>query len=82
VITASSTVWLSNPELELLAQTGTAVAHCPTSNMKPASVPADVGDLRRAGVNVGIGSDGEKEHNNLDLLDEMKFVVTAEADNT
>jgi 5-methylthioadenosine/S-adenosylhomocysteine deaminase len=66
-------VWLSDREIELLAQTGTAVAHCPTSNMKLASGPARVGDLRRAGVNVGIGSDGEKENNNLDLFEEMKF---------
>jgi 5-methylthioadenosine/S-adenosylhomocysteine deaminase len=65
-------VWLSDREIELLAQTGTAVAHCPTSNMKLASGAARVGDLRRAGVRVGIGSDGEKENNNLDLLEEMK----------
>jgi 5-methylthioadenosine/S-adenosylhomocysteine deaminase len=65
-------VWLSDHEIELLAQTGTAVAHCPTSNMKLASGVARVGDLRRAGVRVGIGSDGEKENNNLDLIEEMK----------
>ncbi|MDP9335613.1 MAG: amidohydrolase [Actinomycetota bacterium] len=65
-------VWLSDREIALLAQTGTAVAHCPTSNMKLASGAARVGDLRRAGVRVGIGSDGEKENNNLDLIEEMK----------
>ena len=65
-------VWLSDREIELLAQTDTAVAHCPTSNMKLASGPARIGDLRRAGVRVGIGSDGEKENNNLDLIEEMK----------
>ena len=65
-------VWLSDREIELLAKTGTAVAHCPTSNMKLASGAARVGDLRRAGVRVGIGSDGEKENNNLDLIEEMK----------
>ncbi|HUI47977.1 MAG TPA: amidohydrolase family protein, partial [Acidimicrobiia bacterium] len=66
-------VWLSDREIELLAQTDTAVAHCPTSNMKLASGPARVGDLRRAGVRVGLGSDGEKENNNLDLIEEMKI---------
>jgi 5-methylthioadenosine/S-adenosylhomocysteine deaminase len=66
-------VWLSDREIALLAQTGTAVAHCPTSNMKLASGAARVGDLRRAGVRVGIGSDGEKENNNLDLIEEMKL---------
>src|SRR5258708_895088 len=65
-------VWLSDREIELLAQTDTAVAHCPTSNMKLASGAARIGDLERAGVRVGIGSDGEKENNNLDLIEEMK----------
>src|SRR5207249_8634440 len=66
-------VWLSDAEIELLARTDTAVAHCPTSNMKLSSGAARVGDLRRAGVRVGLGSDGEKENNNLDLVEEMKF---------
>jgi 5-methylthioadenosine/S-adenosylhomocysteine deaminase len=66
-------VWLSDREIEILAGTGTAVAHCPASNMKIASGAARVGDLRRAGVKVGLGSDGEKENNNLDLVEEMKI---------
>jgi len=66
-------VWLSDREIELLARTGTAVAHCPCSNMKLSSGPARIGDLRRAGVVVGLGSDGEKENNSLDLIEEMKF---------
>ena len=66
-------VWLSDREIEILARTGTAVAHCPASNMKIASGAARVGDLRRAGVKVGIGTDGEKENNNLDLVEEMKI---------
>jgi 5-methylthioadenosine/S-adenosylhomocysteine deaminase len=66
-------VWLDDREIAILAETGTAVAHCPCSNMKLSSGPARVGALRAAGVTVGLGSDGEKENNNLDLLEEMKF---------
>ena len=66
-------VWLDDREIRLLAETGTSVAHCPCSNMKLASGPARVGAMRAAGVTVGLGSDGEKENNNLDLLEEMKF---------
>jgi 5-methylthioadenosine/S-adenosylhomocysteine deaminase len=66
-------VWLDDREIELLAQTGTSVAHCPCSNMKLSSGPARIGDMRAAGIRVGLGSDGEKENNNLDLLEEMKF---------
>jgi 5-methylthioadenosine/S-adenosylhomocysteine deaminase len=66
-------VWLDDREVELLAQTGTAVAHCPCSNMKLASGPARIGHYRARGVTVGLGTDGEKENNNLDMLEEMKF---------
>lgn len=66
-------VWLDDHEIDLLAQTGTSVAHCPCSNMKLSSGPARVIDMRAKGIAVGLGSDGEKENNNLDLLEEMKF---------
>ncbi len=65
-------VWLDDREIELLARTGTSVAHCPCSNMKLSSGPARIGDLRARGIHVGLGSDGEKENNNLDLIEEMK----------
>ena len=41
--------------------------------MKLSSGPARIGDIRAAGIDVGLGTDGEKENNNLDLLEEMKF---------
>jgi 5-methylthioadenosine/S-adenosylhomocysteine deaminase len=66
-------VWLDDREIQLLAQTGTSVAHCPCSNMKLASGPARIGAMHAAGVVIGLGSDGEKENNNLDLVEEMKF---------
>jgi 5-methylthioadenosine/S-adenosylhomocysteine deaminase len=66
-------VWLDDAEIAVLAETDTGVAHCPCSNMKLASGAAPIPALWRAGVHVGLGSDGEKENNNLDLLEEMKF---------
>jgi len=66
-------VRVSEAELDLLAATGTRVAHCPCSNMKLASGAAPVPAMWERGITVGLGSDGEKENNNLDLLEEMKF---------
>jgi 5-methylthioadenosine/S-adenosylhomocysteine deaminase len=66
-------VWLDDREIQLLAQTGASVAHCPCSNMKLSSGPARIGAMQAAGVVIGLGSDGEKENNNLDLVEEMKF---------
>ena len=66
-------VWLDDREVQLLVQTGTSVTHCPCSNMKIASGPARVGYYREQGLTVALGTDGEKENNSLDMLEEMKF---------
>lgn len=65
-------VWLSDDEIDILARRGIGVAHNPVSNMKLASGAAPVEALRAAGVAVGLGTDGEKENNNLDMFEEMK----------
>lgn len=65
-------VWLSDHEIELLAQHGVGVAHNPVSNMKLASGAAPVEAMLAAGIAVGLGSDGEKENNNLDMFGGMK----------
>lgn len=50
-------VWLSGREVRALASSGSAVAHCPTSNAFLASGIMDLGALRRAGVPAALGSD-------------------------
>jgi 5-methylthioadenosine/S-adenosylhomocysteine deaminase len=65
-------VWLSDHEIKLLAKYHVGVAHNPVSNMKLASGAARVEDLLQSGVAVGLGTDGEKENNNLDMFEEMK----------
>jgi 5-methylthioadenosine/S-adenosylhomocysteine deaminase len=66
-------VQLDDAELDVLAETGTRVAHCPCSNLKLASGVARVRAMWERAIPVGLGSDGEKENNNLDLFEEMKF---------
>jgi 5-methylthioadenosine/S-adenosylhomocysteine deaminase len=66
-------VWLDDAEIEICRSTGTAITHCPCSNMKLASGPAPIGRYRDAGLTVALGTDGEKENNNLDMLEELKF---------
>ncbi|MEM9748683.1 MAG: amidohydrolase [Actinomycetota bacterium] len=66
-------VWLDDREVSICAGTSTAITHCPCSNMKLASGPARIGHYRDAGLTVGLGTDGEKENNNLDMFEEMKF---------
>jgi 5-methylthioadenosine/S-adenosylhomocysteine deaminase len=66
-------VHLVDRELDLLAKSGTTIAHCPSANLKLASGIADTVALRRAGVNVGLGGDGAPCNNNLDQWREMKL---------
>ena len=66
-------VWLDHSEIQRLAQKNIGVAHNPTSNLKLVSGLAPVSEMIAAGVHVGLGTDGEKENNNLDMFEEMKF---------
>ena len=66
-------VWLDDEEIRLLADTGTAVAHCPISNAKLACGVAPIPKLQNAGVRVGLGTDGPISNNSLDMFEEMKF---------
>ncbi|WP_336362205.1 amidohydrolase [Halalkalicoccus salilacus] len=65
-------VHLDDREIELLAETGASVIHCPASNMKLASGMAPVQELLEAGVTVGIGTDGAASNNDLDAFDELR----------
>ncbi|MEA1928541.1 MAG: amidohydrolase, partial [Candidatus Auribacterota bacterium] len=66
-------VQVTPEEIDIIARTGTGVAHCPCSNMKLASGVAPIPAFLERGVNVGLGTDGVKENNNLDMFEEMKF---------
>jgi len=57
-------------EIELLAQRGAAVAHCPVSNLKRAAGIAPLAGLLQAGVCVALGTDGAASNNRLDILGE------------
>lgn len=65
-------VHLEDSELENLATQGAHLAHCPSSNLKLASGIAPVTAALRAGVNVGLGTDGAASNNRLDLWQEMR----------
>ncbi|KAF8850851.1 atrazine chlorohydrolase/guanine deaminase [Acephala macrosclerotiorum] len=68
-------VHLDDSDIAKLAETGTHVAHCPTSNAKLASGICRLPELLNSGVNVGLGTDGAPCNNTNDLLQEMKFAA-------
>lgn len=64
-------VWPSEEEIELTAEQGVKVAHCPESNLKLASGFAPVTQMIKQGVVVCLGTDGAASNNNLDIMEEM-----------
>ena len=63
---------LSTEDIDILAEAGVHVVHCPQSNLKLASGICPVASLLRAGVNVSLGTDGAASNNDLDLLAEAQ----------
>jgi 5-methylthioadenosine/S-adenosylhomocysteine deaminase len=68
-------VVLTDAEIARLAETHTAVAHCPSSNMKLASGFCRVPELLAAGVTVGLGTDGPSSSNDLDMFTAMRVAA-------
>lgn len=66
-------VHLDPEERRLLAERGTAIAHCPSSNLKLGSGIADIVALRAAGITVALGADGAACNNCLDALEEARL---------
>lgn len=65
-------IWLSDEEIDLLAQTRAVVAHCPSTNMKLSDGAPRIAQMLERGVRVGFGCDGEASSANRDLLREAR----------
>ena len=68
-------VHIDDAELQTLRESGSAVTHCPSSNLKLGSGVADVVRLRQARVTVGIGADGAACNNELDGFQEVRLAT-------
>jgi len=75
-------VWLDDDDIEIITKRRAKVSHNPESNMKLASGIAPVPALLRAGVTVGLGTDGCASNNNLDLFQEMDTAAKLHKVNT
>jgi 5-methylthioadenosine/S-adenosylhomocysteine deaminase len=59
-------------EIDLFAQRGITVAHCPISNLKLAAGIAPVVPMQRAGVPVTLGTDSAQSSNDLNLWNVLR----------
>ena len=70
-VIAAHMVWPTPEDIATLAARKVGVAHCPQSNMKLAAGAAPVPQMLKAGVAVGLGTDGAASNNDLDLWEEI-----------
>ena len=68
-------VHLEEPEFEILANTGTNVAHCPSSNLKLGSGIAEIKRMLDRGISVSLGADGAACNNRLDMFTELRTMA-------
>jgi 5-methylthioadenosine/S-adenosylhomocysteine deaminase len=71
-VIAAHGVWMTGEEIALLGKNNVGVAHNPESNMKLASGAAPVVDYLKAGVALGLGTDGAASNNDLDMFEAMR----------
>jgi cytosine/adenosine deaminase-related metal-dependent hydrolase len=69
-------VHLDSDEIELLANSGTRICHCPGANLKLASGIADVPRLLEAGIPILLGADGPPCNNRMSIFHEMSLAAT------
>ncbi len=69
-------VHLQPKEMELLKSTGTAVVHCPWTNLRLGSGIADIPELLKNNIRVMLGSDGAPCNNRLDLSGETRLAAS------
>ncbi|RKK06146.1 S-adenosylhomocysteine deaminase [Pseudoroseomonas wenyumeiae] len=70
-------VWLTPQDLELLAARGAGLSHNPGANMRLASGIAPARAAIRAGVRVGLGTDGSSSSDNQNMFESMRLAAFA-----
>lgn len=75
---AAHCVHITDADLDMLAEEGTRVAHCPKSNAKLAVGTAHLHSIISRGIVTGIGTDSAASSNALDMFEEMRFAVLAQ----
>jgi 8-oxoguanine deaminase len=68
-------IFVNRDEIKMLAETGTGVAHCPSSNMRLGSGICPVREMLDAGVKVGIGVDGSASNDTGHVINEARLAL-------
>jgi 5-methylthioadenosine/S-adenosylhomocysteine deaminase len=68
-------VWLDETDIKRIANSKASVSHNPESNAKLAAGIAPAPQLLKAGISLGLGTDGCASNNNLDMFHEMDMAA-------
>ncbi|MBP5160658.1 MAG: amidohydrolase [Alphaproteobacteria bacterium] len=68
-------VHLDDNDMRRVKETGTTLAHCPTSNLKLGSGQMPLQKYLDAGLKVTLGTDGVSSNNSLSMMSEMKLAA-------
>src|SRR5437870_9413292 len=66
-------VWLDDGEIALMGERRAQLAHCPSSNMFLGDGITRIPEMLRAGVRIGLGTDGGCTNNRHSVLEEMRM---------
>lgn len=72
---AAHCVWMTEADMDIFRKYKVSVAHNPISNLKLASGIADVTDMQKHGIVVGLGTDGASSNNSLNMHREMQVAA-------
>jgi len=70
---AAHACWVSEDDIDILAEHNVSIAHNPVSNLKLASGIAPICKMLNKGINVALGTDGMASNNTHDLFEEIKL---------
>lgn len=68
-------VWLTEADIEILAETGASVSHNPSSNLRLRAGIAPLNSLLQSGVTVGLGMDGNTLGDDEDMFAEVRLAA-------
>lgn len=72
---AAHCVWTTPEDWAIMAEKGISAIHNPISNLKLGSGIAPVPAMKKAGVNVCLGTDGVSSNNCTDFFSDLKFAA-------
>lgn len=74
-LTLGHGVWLTEEDIDLVAETGTMICHNASSNLRLQSGIAPLNHYAKRGVTVGMGLDEAGINDDRDMLQEMRLVL-------